>query len=329
VTDLPALIVPSYNGAAQLAELLVSLRAQTREHEVVVVDNGSTDGTREILAERFHEAQLVALDRNVGFGRAVNAGVAATTGDPIVLVGNDAVCEPAFVERLCAALHPDAGIVMAAGVLLDRRDARRIDTAGIVFDRTLFAVDYLHGQPVSALDAAPDPLGPSGGAAAFEREAFEQAGGFDEAFFAYLEDVDLVARILVGGGRCRLAPGARAVHRHSATLGSGSRRKNALMGWSRGYTIGKYRLHRDPFALARALLLESAVVGGQLAIDRTGVGLRARLEGFRAGLRAPAHAVPALSEGVSISAALRYRLSRRRSPLPERPEPEDGVPRHR
>jgi N-acetylglucosaminyl-diphospho-decaprenol L-rhamnosyltransferase len=315
MAERPAVIVPTCDGAGRLADLLTSLREQTLAHEVVVVDNGSTDDTHRLVAERFPEVRVVALEENVGFGRAVNRGVAECDAATIVLLNDDVVCERDFLERLCATLSPDEGVVMAAAVLVQAARPDRIDTAGVMFDRTLLAFDHLQGEPVcAARNGVLDPLGPSGAAAAFHRAAFERVGGFDEAFFAYLEDVDLVARLLADGARCRLARDARGTHRHSATLGSASRRKNELMGWGRGYTLGKYRLHRRPALFARAALAELVIVAGQLAIDRTAVGVGARLAGFRAGRQAEGQALPALptpARRISLVEALRRRLRRR------------------
>jgi N-acetylglucosaminyl-diphospho-decaprenol L-rhamnosyltransferase len=309
-------VVPSCNKAEMLALLLESLSRQTIEHEVVVVDNGSTDGTRELLATRFPHVSLLALPENIGFGRAINRGVSGTRAETLVFVNNDAVCEPDFLERLCAGLAPTEGIVMTAGVLLKAEDPETIDSAGIMFDRTLLAFDYLHGEPAGRLAVElPGPLGASGGAGAFARSAFDAVGGFDENFFAYLEDVDLAVRLISAGGRCRLAPGARAFHRHSATLGSGSARKNELMGWSRGYMLAKYRMHRRPALFVRAALAELAIASAQLVLDRTAVGVLARVRGFRAGLRAPTEGLPDLPEvarRISLAEALRRRAARRR-----------------
>jgi len=314
--DDPIVVVPSFNRADLLAELLGSLRRQTLAHSVLVVDNGSTDGTGAMLAARCPEVHVLELPENIGFGRAINRGVGACAADTLVLLNNDVVCHrPDFLERLVAGLDPARGVVMAGGVLLDAEDSDRIDTAGMEFDRTLLAYDYLHGAPAAVLERQlPDPLGPCAGAAAFDRAAFLAVGGFDESYFAYLEDVDLVARLLVAGGRCRLVRDARALHHHSSTLGSGSKRKNELMGWSRGYTIAKYRLHRRPRLLARALVAEAAIAAGQLLVDRTAVGLLARMRGFRVGLRSPPASLPdptGPTRPVSTTAALRQRLRRR------------------
>ena len=122
-----------------------------------------------------------------------------------------------------APLDPIAGVTMAAGVMREVRDPTRIDTAGMQLDRTLLVFDYLNGEPAACLDnGVADPIGPSGAAAAFDREAFLEVGGFDEKLFAYWEDVDLVLRMRREGARCALAPRARGIHYHSATLGSGS-----------------------------------------------------------------------------------------------------------
>lgn len=311
-----AVIVPSYNGAHLLSDLLPSLAAQTLQHDVVVVDNGSRDGTIELLEEEFPWVTLVRLSENGGFARAANRGVAACGASSVVFVNNDVVCEPSFLQRLCAPLDPPDGVVMTAAVLLMSESPDRIDTAGIEVDRTLLAFDHLHSESVDVLeDCVPDPFGASGGAGAFDRVAFDRLGGFDERFFAYLEDVDLAARMRAAGGRCRLARDARGVHRHSATLGSGSRDKNRLMGWSRGYMIGKYRLHGHPALIVRTAAVELVIATGQIAFDRTAVGFSARAAGFRAGLRVPCEKLPPLPASaveMTLAGALGRRLRRRR-----------------
>ena len=274
-----AVIIPTHSGSQRLEQLLESLGTET---QVVVVDNGSSDGTREILAQRFPNVDTHAFARNVGFARAVNDAVRQISADSFVLVNDDCVCEPGFVQLLTAALDPGRSVVMAAGILLEASAARpTIDSAGIELDRTLLVFDYLNGHPVEALDGAAAPVGPSGAAAAFDRDAFLAVGGFDEAFFAYWEDVDLALRLRLAGATCALAPKARAVHRHSATLGSGSPRKNYLVGYGRGYVLRKWGVV-SPSRAARIAVQDGAICLGQLAIDRNVQGLRGRVAGWRA-----------------------------------------------
>ena len=204
------MIVPTYEGRHHLEELLPSLDSQTLPHEVIVVDNASTDGTQDFLRQKWPGVRTIAFAENRGFGRAVNEGVAASSSRVVVLLNNDIVCTPTFLERLVEVLDPGHAVVMAAPVLVRRGNEKRIDTAGIIFDRTLHGFNHFYGEPVEVLTGDPlDPLAPCGGAAAFERAAFLEVGGFDPAFFAYLEDVDLGIRCVARGWKCRLAPRAR------------------------------------------------------------------------------------------------------------------------
>jgi len=275
----PAVYIPHFNGFERLKRALRSLREQSRPADVVVVDNGSSDGSAELLRERFPEVGLVELGRNLGFGPALNRAIGERPGDPIVLLNDDVECEPRFVEAMLDAAE---GAEMVAGVLAQEAAPELIDSAGVVADRTLMGFDYLHGEPLTALASAPPPLGPSGGAALYRLEAFRGVGGFDERIFLYYEDLDLALRLRAGGGRCRLAGEARALHAYSATSGAASGDKYARTGWSRAYMLRRYGVMSKPRDAARALAAEAALCAGQIAIDRTAKGLVGRLRGWRA-----------------------------------------------
>ena len=278
------MIVPTYQGRHHLEQLLPSLHEQTLPHEVIVVDNGSTDGTHDLLQERWPQVRVISFPDNRGFGKAVNAGVAAATSQTVVLLNNDTICTPTFLERLVAALDPQQGVVMASPILVRRGAEDRIDTAGIVVDRTLHGFNHLYGEPVEVLKGAVfDPLAPCGGAAAFDRSAFLDVGGFDPAFFAYLEDVDLGIRCVARGWKCRLAPTAMGIHAHSGTLGEGSSAKNRLTAWGRGYIAGKYRLHRRPHLFVWATAGEGVMAIGKAIVDHDLSSTKAFVVGLRAG----------------------------------------------
>src|SRR5215211_4621830 len=163
-----SVIVATVDGHDRVLELFDSLTRQTVEHQVLLVDNGSRDDRVARLGDGRDGVEVIRFDHNAGFSRAVNVAAARADGDAIVLVNDDCTCDPEFVERLTAALDPEAGTVMAAGVMRDRRDPGLIDTAGMELDRTLLVFDYLNGEPVAVLDGdVPDPVGPCGAAAAF------------------------------------------------------------------------------------------------------------------------------------------------------------------
>jgi N-acetylglucosaminyl-diphospho-decaprenol L-rhamnosyltransferase len=309
----PSVLVPTLD--ADRAERVVgSLAAQSLEHQVVLVDNGSADGARiAALAGRHPALDVVRLERNAGYSRAVNLAVRRAAGDVLVFVNDDCELEPSFLAELCAALDPGGSVVAAAGVLRYAHDHGLIDSAGIEIDSTLLAFDYLNGEPVEVLEDAGDPYGASAGAAAMYRGAFEEVGGFDEALFAYGEDVDLALRIREAGGRCALARGALGTHEHSATLGWGSARKDYLMGFGRGYVLRKWSV-ATPRRLPGILVREAVVCAGQAITDRNLGGIRGRLRGYSRAR--PSHPYPnhvAAEGGGDHAARTLWRRARRRA----------------
>jgi N-acetylglucosaminyl-diphospho-decaprenol L-rhamnosyltransferase len=257
-----------------------------------VVDNGSGDGTVEAVRERFPAARVRALERNVGFGRAVNDAVRQGRAEAIVLVNDDVLAEPGLVEALVAPLAaPTVGMVAGLTLL---PGSGLVDGFGIQLDATLAAYNRLRRR---APDEPPGMVaGPSGAVAAYRRAAWEAVGGFDERLFAYGEDVDLLLRLRLAGWRAAEAPEARGEHIGGATTGVDSPRQRRLAGFARGYLLRRYGVLRGR-AAARALTFEAMVVGWGAARHRTLVPLRARVEGWRAAgaagpaLRAPTDAL--------------------------------------
>lgn len=304
--------IPTLRAGERLAQTLESLERQEPRPRVVVVDNSSDGLGAELVRSRFPWAQSVAFGENLGFGAALNRAVREVPGDPIVFLNDDVSAEPGFIAGLTEALAP--GVGMVAGVLLRENEPGRIDSAGVVADSTLLGFDYLNGEPVEALESAGDPLGPTGGGALYRRSGFEQVGGFDEGIFLYYEDLDLALRMRLAGFSCRLAPSARGLHAYSETLGANTGRKYAMTGWSRGYLLRAYGFGRRPLLLARAIAVEAAICAGQVLIQRTTQGARARLRGWRAGRGVTPRSIPedGLLE-ISAREALALRRQRHRS----------------
>ena len=201
---------------------------------------------------------------------------------------------------------------MATGVLRDAREPDLIDTAGVVLDHTLLAFDYLNGEPLSMLEEQPpDPPCPVGAAAAFDREAFNAVGGFDERIFAYWEEVELSLRLIRHGGRCKLVAGAQGTHHHASTLGAGSVGKNYLTGFGRGYVLRKWNVI-TPRRLPAILVREIGVCTAHALVDRNLASIRGRIRGYRAA--SPTYPYPAdllVDRGPSAVAQLRHRVRRR------------------
>ncbi len=211
-----SVIIPTWNGRDMLRLALASLERQHYpDFEVIVVDNGSDDGTDVMIQREFPRVRMVRFTENRGFAPAVNAGIVAAAGEIVILLNNDAEAEPEFVDALVAALNADPGLGSCAARVLRAEDGR-IDSAGIQLG--LFPSQIGHGHINGPEFSSPrEVFGASGGAAAYRKEVLERVGGFDDRFFAYFEDADLACRLRLAGHRCLYVPGAVAHHLGSAT----------------------------------------------------------------------------------------------------------------
>ena len=220
---LLSVAVLSYDGRHLLEVILPSLaRQRFRDFEVVVVDNGSRDGTVAWLAERWPAAQVVSLPHNVGVTAALNVCARAGRGELVGLFNNDLELEPDCLGELVRALaqHPDAG--WAGAKLRDYQQRQLLDGAGDVFTWAATGGRRGHGQrDVGQYDQPREIFGACGGAAVYRRSVLRDVGEFDEDFFAFYEDVDWNLRAQLAGHRCRYVPTAVAYHMGSATIGRG------------------------------------------------------------------------------------------------------------
>ena len=261
-------------------------------------------------------------ERNLGFGAAINRAALELDGDVLVLVNNDVVCEPRFVERITAPFdEPDVGLV--AGVLLQSGAPELVDSAGIELDTTLGSWDYLWNRPATELEHAGAPVGPCGGAAAYRLPVFQELGGFDETLFAYWEDVDLALRFREAGWRCALAADARALHEHGQTLGAASPAARRLESFGRGYVLAKYRVAAGrPLLRVKIAALDWPVLAVHLLLRREAGPLRERLRARALGLRSPARRAPLDLATVGFGTALRRQAEQLRLRL------SGGLPAH-
>jgi GT2 family glycosyltransferase len=213
------IVIPTWNRKDLIEECLVSLGQQEfTDFHVIVVDDGSTDGTAEFLAEAFPEVQLVSLPQNRGFCVAVNAGLAASNAPLVLLLNNDVILEPKFLAKLAKAADK-SDTHLFAPLVLWKDEPERIYSAG---DR-----QCRNGRPESIgfrelledFDFSEKPFGVSAGAGLYRREVFETVGVFDERFIAYFEDSDLNFRARFAGFDVQFVRDAIAYHRGGASLG--------------------------------------------------------------------------------------------------------------
>ena len=213
-----SIIVVNWNGREHLEACFSSLRALDYPRdllECICVDNGSTDDSVALLRTRFPEVRIVELQENRGFTGGNEAGVAASTGDVLLFVNNDMRFEPSFVSRLVDALDERTA---CAGARVMSWDGTRIDFVRGTASFEARGYQEHFGTPFVPGTALAESFFPNGGAFAVTRAAYDEAGGFDPALFAYYDDVDLGWRLRMAGHRIRTAADAVAYHRHGATV---------------------------------------------------------------------------------------------------------------
>lgn len=203
-----SIVIPTWNGRHLLENCLESLTRQTyADMEVIVVDNGSTDDTVKWITETHPASICIELPENIGFAGAVNRGIQGASGSEIVLMNNDTIAEPTWLEALVTAAseHPDYHI-FASKVIRDTDN--RIDTVGDGFAIAGFGykIGWMQSPDNPEFQISKRRFGASGCSVLYRRELFEDIGDFDESFFAFAEDLDLSFRALLAGYSCLYVP---------------------------------------------------------------------------------------------------------------------------
>jgi len=283
VTPRVSAIVLAFGKEALLDACLRSLEhalsAVADPTELIVVANRVSPEASGLLGGKH---VLVDPGRNLGFAGGVAAGLKRASGEWIALVNDDCVVEPdAIAEMLSAGERSgDIGSVAAQVRFAERPDT--LNSSGIEVDELGVAYERLLGRPVTVGETeVVDVFGASGGAGLYRRAMLDAVGGFDESFFAYLEDADLAWRARMHGWRSVYAPRAVVEHHHSATLGHRSSEKYFLVGRNRVRMLAKNAtrsqlLRRGPSIVAYDL----AYVAFVAARARTLAPLRGRLSGL-------------------------------------------------
>jgi GT2 family glycosyltransferase len=306
-----SIVIPSWNGRHLLEPCLASLDALDHPGDAVeriVFDNGSSDDTVAWLAQHHPRVRILRSPRNLGFAEACNRAVAAARAELVCLLNNDVRVTPDWLRELLAARAATGAACVGSRVLT--REGETVEFDGGTMNFHGHGAPYRHGVPASELAGEREPrptLFACGAAMLVDREVFLRAGGFDESYFAYYEDVDLGWRLWALGHSSVVAPAARVFHLgqgSEAALGAGGRtrllERNALLTIYKNY---EPEIGDRVFACALALLSE-----------------RARLEPSRAdacreGLLSALAVLPAAERGRAAVNERRVRRDREILPL--------------
>ncbi len=203
-----SIVIPNWNGLRWLPGCLESIaRQDLAPEQVIIVDNGSSDGSLEYLRQQHPDVKVISLGVNTGFACAVNHGLRAAHGELVALVNTDVRLDPDWLRRMAAVLRADPAAAAVACKMLDLHDRTRVYDTGDVLRRD-GACDQrgrFH-RDEGQWDEPGEVFGACAGAALYRRSALRSIGDFDERYFAYLEDVDVSLRLRLAGWRCRYEP---------------------------------------------------------------------------------------------------------------------------
>ncbi len=227
---MASIVIINWNGRDHLARCLPSLMAQTcRDFEIIIVDNGSSDGSVDFVREHYPQIHVLQNSENMGFALPNNQAIRLARGRYILTLNNDTELPPNWLQALVSAAqaHPEMGAFASLVVFDDRR--HMVDSAGLSVSLAGIGCQNRLGEDVQQVQQPEEVFGVCAAAALYRRELLEDVGLFDEDYFAYYEDVDLAWRARLRGWRAMLVPQAMVYHVHSATGGRASAFKERLV----------------------------------------------------------------------------------------------------
>lgn len=281
LADLPAVsvIIVSHNGQRHLRECLPSVCGQDYpDFQVLVVDNGSSDGSAGFVESEFPSVKVIMNEVNLGFGRANNAGAKQATGEYLAFLNQDTVVEPRWLSGLVSALeeHPEAAL--ATPKILLSTEPAKINACGNQSHYTGLSFCRGAGQPADSFSALEKVNAVSGAAFVIRSDVFHELRGFDEDFFLYMEDIDLSWRARLCGHSCIYVPDSIVLHDYALTFGPD---KSYFQERNRWLMLLKNLRWRTIALLLPALLLSEFITWGWIVVrDTRNIDNKARAYGW-------------------------------------------------
>lgn len=214
-------IIPNWNGKKYLRSCLQSLHENAEfELDIIVVDNGSVDGSIEDAKEYYPDVKYILLDKNYGFSKAVNEGIKSAKAPYILLLNNDTKIKKGFIKNLLNTIKSDEKIFSVEAKMIQYNRPEKVDSAGTFYNALGWAFARGNGKSSSKYNKRCETFASCAGAALYRKQMLEELGLFDEKFFAYLEDIDIGYRAKLHGYRNVYEPKAVVYHVGSASSGA-------------------------------------------------------------------------------------------------------------
>ena len=215
------IVIPNYNGKHFMEPCLSSLSEQTyKDFHILVVDNASSDGSIEYMEENYPDIELIKLQKNYGFSKAVNIGIQHSRTPYVILLNNDTTVDTRYVEEMVKAIEKSPKIFSVSSKMIQMYHPELIDSAGDLYTLLGWGVCRGCGRPISNYTKYDEIFTACAGAAIYRRSVFDDIGYFDENHFAYLEDIDIGYRARIYGYYNMYCPTALVYHVGSGTSGS-------------------------------------------------------------------------------------------------------------
>lgn len=215
-----SVIIPNYNGIKFLEKCFQSLIKQKHIHEIIIIDNGSSDGSVEYIEKYFPEFTLIKNQTNLGFAAAVNQGIEYSSSEYIFLLNNDVELDEFCTDNLLKCMKNSENTFAVSSRMVQYHHKELIDDAGDEYTILGWTKRVGYGKSYHNYERQRKIFSACAGAALYKKSILNEIGYFDENFFAYMEDIDLSYRALIHGYECLYCPKAVVYHIGSATSGS-------------------------------------------------------------------------------------------------------------
>ena len=216
-----SVIIPNYNGKKYLRDCLDAMECQSfRDFEVLLIDNGSDDGSGDLIRKEYPWVRRISLRENTGFCGAVNQGIRNSASPFVILLNNDTVADKNFIKELLKAIEDKPQAFSCQAKLLKMKEQDKMDDGGNYYCALGWAFAQGKGRPERDYSREKKIFAACGGAAIYRREILDRTGLFDEEHFAYLEDIDIGYRGRLLGYENWYCPDAKVFHVGSGTTGS-------------------------------------------------------------------------------------------------------------
>ena len=216
-----SIIIPNFNGKQFIKLCLDSIRKQDCSfYELIIVDNGSSDGSVEYINEYYPDLTLIENKENSGFAAAVNQGIKISSSDYVFLLNNDVELESGCVSNLLKCIEKDENIFAVSSKMVQYNDRNKMDDAGDEYTILGWTCKVGDGKSPDLYTSKRETFSACAGAAIYRKDILDKLKYFDENFFAYMEDVDISYRARIWGYKCVYCPEAVVYHLGSGTSGS-------------------------------------------------------------------------------------------------------------